>query len=433
MKCSAIALTVLFLLAPIASAQWIPVPDPPDSFQGIELFYPGEDRIYAGTFNGRVFGSTDHADTWTEIAEGLPEDAYAVVSAMVIVGDWFIVSRFDITGENGHNFRSHRDGDVWSTWEPLSFQDGNFQSFAVIGETLFADLFEGSGIYRTDDFGASWTPVVAPSESASSRIFAREGRLFASEQITDGGTVYRSDDLGATWTDIGGGLGSSSYVWSEIFWQGRLLVSVHHGDGDGVFWSSTDFGDSWEEITTLPFSYVVTCMAIAQDGRLAIGTWSGNPNGGTIWLSDDLVDWENYTGNLEFPYWITYSLVAHDGWFYKGGGVNTEFRAPQPGPTAVDGNVTNPAALVLTAHPNPFHPRTALKFDVPRPSHVRLSIHDVAGRLVRTLVNESRSAGRHSVSWEGRDESGRSVDSGVYLLRMEVGDFVTTHRIVRLR
>ena len=174
-------------------------------------------------------------------------------------------------------------------------------------------------------------------------------------------------------------------------------------------------------------------MAIAQDGRLAIGTWNGNPQGGTIWLSDDLVDWENYTGNLGFPNWITYSLVAHDGWFFKGGGPNTEFRAPQPGATAVDENVTNAEAPVLAAHPNPFHPRTTLRFEVPRPGHVRLSIFDVAGRLVRTLVNESRPAGRHSVSWEGRDESGRSVPSGVYLYRMEAGNFVATQRMVRLR
>jgi flagellar hook assembly protein FlgD len=70
---------------------------------------------------------------------------------------------------------------------------------------------------------------------------------------------------------------------------------------------------------------------------------------------------------------------------------------------------------------------------VPRPGHVRLSIYDVAGRLVRTLVNEPRPEGLHSVSWEGRDESGRSVASGVYLSRMEAGDFVATQRMVRSR
>ena len=131
MKCSAIALAVLSLLAPIASAQWNQVPNPPNSFQGIELFFAGDERIYAGTFNGRIFGSTDHADTWIEIADGLPESDYSVVMAMVIVGDWFIMSRFGLTEDDDRNFRSHRGGGLWSTWEPLAYQDDSFQSFAA--------------------------------------------------------------------------------------------------------------------------------------------------------------------------------------------------------------------------------------------------------------------------------------------------------------
>lgn len=431
MKCSAIALAILLLLAPIASAQWISVPNPPDSFQGIELFSAGDDRIYAGTFNGRVFGSTDHADTWTEIADGLPEGDYSIVMAMGIVGDWFLMSRFRLTGDLEANFRSRRDGDAWSTWEPLADQGENFTSFSVIGETLFA-VRGGSAIHRTDDFGASWSPVTAPSASPGWKIFARDGRLFAAEQIINSGMIYRSDDLGATWTAIGGGLGSS-YVCSEMFWQGRLLLCVYHGGGVGSFWSSGDFGDSWEEITTLPTSYNINGMAIAQDGRLAIGAASGHPNSASIWLSDDLAVWEDYTGDLPQHDWPFNSLVAHDGWFFKTGGSVTEYRAPQPAATAADEDAPNAAALVLTAHPNPFRPRTTLRFAVPRPGHVRLSIFDVAGRLVRTLVNESRPAGQHSVSWEGRDEAGRSVASGVYLYRMEAGDFVATQRIVRLR
>ena len=144
-------------------------------------------------------------------------------------------------------------------------------------------------------------------------------------------------------------------------------------------------------------------------------------------------DWEDYTGDLPQHAWPFNSLIAHDGWFFKTGGSVTEYRAPQPGVTAVDENVANAAVPMLMAHPNPFHPRTTLTFAVPRPGHVRLSVYDVEGRLVRTLVNESRPAGRQSVSWEGRDDSGHSVASGVYLYRMEAGDFVATRRMVRLR
>jgi photosystem II stability/assembly factor-like uncharacterized protein len=431
MKCSAITLAVLLLLAPIASAQWIPVPDPPNSFQGIELFLAGDDRIYAGTFNGRVFGSTDHADTWTEIADGLPEADYSIVMGMVIVGDWFIMSRFGLSEDDDLNFRSHRDGTSWSTWEPLAYQDENFSSFAAIGGTLFA-VRGGSAIYRTDDFGATWSAVTAPSANSGWKIFARESRLFAAEQITNSGTVYRSDDLGATWTEIGGGLGSS-YVCSEIYWQGRLLVCVYHGGGVGSFWSSMDFGDNWEEITTLPTGYNINGMAIAQDGRLAIGAASGHPTSASIWLSDDLVDWEDYTGDLPQHSWPFNSLVAHDGWFFKSGGTTTEYRAPQPAATAVNENVAKAAALELTARPNPFHPKTTLRFVLEEASHVDLSVYNLAGRRVATIVSRPMPAGTRELHWDGRDESGRPLASGVYLARLHTGIADQSLRVVLLR
>ena len=110
MKSPAITLVLLLCLVSISFAQWIPVPDPPDSFQGIELLYAGEDRIYAGTFNGRIFGSADHADTWVEVADGLPAQDYSPVSGMIIVDDWFVMSRFGLTAEDTRNFRSQRVG-----------------------------------------------------------------------------------------------------------------------------------------------------------------------------------------------------------------------------------------------------------------------------------------------------------------------------------
>ena len=431
MKCFAAVLAVLSFLAPIASAQWTQVSNPPESFQGIEFFLPGEDRLYAGSFNGKVYSSADHGDSWVEIADGLPLNDYTPVGAMIIVGDWFLMSRFASLEPDERNFRSQRNGSEWSTWEILPDQEETFTNYSVVGETIFA-VRGSSTIHRSDDFGTSWSLVSAPSASPGWKIFAHEGRLFATEQITNSGAIYRSDDLGATWTEVGAALGSS-YVTSEIFWQGRLLVGVYHGGGVGTLWSSTDFGDSWSQITPLPTTYNINGMAIAQDGRLAIGASSGFPASESIWLTGNLVAWEDYTGDLPQEAWPFNTLVAHDGWFFKTGGTATKYRAPEGSATGVGEAIGNADLLALTAHPNPFQPRTTLSFSVPKPGHVRLSIHDAAGRLVRTLVNESRAAGPQSVSWEGRDDSGHPVASGVYFYRMEAGGLVATERVVRAR
>ncbi len=83
-----------------------------------------------------------------------------------------------------------------------------------------------------------------------------------------------------------------------------------------------------------------------------------------------------------------------------------------------------PTAFALRPNePNPFNPMTKVSFDLPRESRVSIAVFDAAGRKVTTLVDRSMPAGRHEVPWAGLDGGGRSVASGVYLLRMEAGSF----------
>ncbi|MGH2571085.1 MAG: FlgD immunoglobulin-like domain containing protein, partial [bacterium] len=79
-----------------------------------------------------------------------------------------------------------------------------------------------------------------------------------------------------------------------------------------------------------------------------------------------------------------------------------------------------PAASWLRQNaPNPFRPSTSIAFGIPDAGNVHLRIFDTAGRLVRTLVDEPRAAGRWAEPWDGRDAAGRPVAAGVYLYRLE--------------
>jgi hypothetical protein len=80
------------------------------------------------------------------------------------------------------------------------------------------------------------------------------------------------------------------------------------------------------------------------------------------------------------------------------------------------------AGLVLAAAPNPFNPSTRIRFEVPGDGgQVQLTVYDLAGRLVRTLVDASLPQGIHAAVWDGRDATGREVGSGTYLARLEFG------------
>jgi len=95
-----------------------------------------------------------------------------------------------------------------------------------------------------------------------------------------------------------------------------------------------------------------------------------------------------------------------------------------------------PAALGLSQnHPNPFNPSTLIKYAVPEgaASRVDLRVFDLRGRLVRLLVDGVRPPGRHEVIWDGRDDAGRRVSSGVYLYRIEVGGAEQTRKMVLVK
>jgi hypothetical protein len=92
------------------------------------------------------------------------------------------------------------------------------------------------------------------------------------------------------------------------------------------------------------------------------------------------------------------------------------------------------AFALLQNYPNPFNPVTTIAYDVPKNDvHVKISIYDVSGRLVRDLLNKIHIAGRHTVAWDGRGDRGRLVATGVYFYRMVADDFVETRKMVLMK
>lgn len=85
------------------------------------------------------------------------------------------------------------------------------------------------------------------------------------------------------------------------------------------------------------------------------------------------------------------------------------------------------------AYPNPFNPATNIKFATPRDGYVTLKIYDLAGRHVRTLVDEQKDAGFHSIMWDGTDHGGRGVASGAYYYRLKADGFDQTQKMLLLK
>jgi hypothetical protein len=102
-------------------------------------------------------------------------------------------------------------------------------------------------------------------------------------------------------------------------------------------------------------------------------------------------------------------------------------------PTAVDDEQVPSGFALVGNFPNPFNPTTTIRYDVPvRGGHVNLSVFDVTGRHVQTLVDDHRDGGRFDVQWDGRGARGERLGSGVYFLRMRAGAFTEAKKIVLL-
>ncbi|MFZ5517623.1 MAG: DUF3160 domain-containing protein [Candidatus Zhuqueibacterota bacterium] len=88
---------------------------------------------------------------------------------------------------------------------------------------------------------------------------------------------------------------------------------------------------------------------------------------------------------------------------------------------------------LLTNYPNPFNPRTTIQYQLDKAAFVRLEIYNINGHRIRTLVNEVQTSGVYAVRWDGRDESGRAVASGVYFCAMKSGDYAKANKLFLLR
>lgn len=103
--------------------------------------------------------------------------------------------------------------------------------------------------------------------------------------------------------------------------------------------------------------------------------------------------------------------------------------------TSVTGGLKTPPAVFALEqnYPNPFNPETTIKYQLPRKSEVKLTIYSILGQEVRTLVIEDKKAGFYQVIWNGRDNAGIPVASGLYFYQLRAGDFIKTRKMIILK
>ncbi len=100
----------------------------------------------------------------------------------------------------------------------------------------------------------------------------------------------------------------------------------------------------------------------------------------------------------------------------------------------VSDNSSVPSGFTLSQnYPNPFNPTTFIRYGLPRSSRVRLTIYNILGTKIRTLVDATQAAGEHTVAWDAKDNYGDTVASGIYFYRLETENSLLSQNMMLLR
>lgn len=390
-------------------------------------------------------------DAWHRLAGGLPSgqgECVAVFQDQVYVG-----------------LQSQQRLARWTgdAWEAVGGLNGGVYALAVHrGELIAAGTFTEAGgqiVNRIAAFdGAAWRSLGGGFDNSVYALHSTETGLVAGGRFTTAGGAAALRVAvwdGAAWQALGDGLDGS--VNALATYQGDLVAGgVFAGSGatalggigrwDGAAWQPLGAGIAGPNVI-----YGVNALVGTSAGLFAGGDFAsvdGVPASGlAVW---DGAAWSEFEGGVTRPDATTprvYDLQAIDGdlWvagsFLEAGGRSSCNIARWTDGTIVanesvedDGRAELPAApRLLGAAPNPFNPATRIAFELDRPGRARLSVHDLAGRLVAVLADETLRAGPHVRTWRGLNARGGAAPSGTYVARLRVDGGTSAVKLVLVR
>jgi photosystem II stability/assembly factor-like uncharacterized protein len=275
-----------------------------------------------------------------------------------------------------------------------------------------------NNIYRSTDNGDSWSRADSMIGTAyMTGITKINGTMFAY-----GLGIARSTDDGATWTRADTGI-------PEYFGiTGVAAVGTTLFTGGGyppTNYKSTDNGDTWTPIATLPSSSSATQFLGYGDDLFVCGQNNG------IFISTNMgANWTRISTGLPTPN-FRYSFAINNGMMYAGTSGNSVWKRPLSQVTAIEPNAERGVPSRYALHqnyPNPFNPSTGIRFDVAGRAPVRVEVYDILGRLTAVLVDETLAPGSYSLTWDASNSP-----TGVYYARMTAGSFSASTKMLLVR
>lgn len=457
---------ILVIKMGVAQAQW-----------QVQTFLPGNpaltsvkavsrDIAWACDRRGNVYRTTDGGKDWEQtLALVTTAERLYCIEALNADTAFVVGGGTGGSGNKASIYRTTNGGVDWEVvysatnpaafWNAIQFWDN--KNGIAFGDPLTTN--RRFLIVTTNDGGATWTPISNPplanvNEFGLFNCFyffdKLNGWFGTTGQPGNVGRVFRTNDGGNAWNAFPSG--NTSNVNDVAFIS--PLIGIRLADTSPFLTRSVDGGQTWTPVNNLPLNNILflisaTSIVAANLNQMWVTGFAqtrarfmmSSTNGGQTWRQQTLpaLGVGNFIRKMSAVSFgavrdsVRIWAVTIDTTFNSGGRILTY--VDRIGVlTGVKEQVNLPTEYILQQnYPNPFNPATTIAYHLRRASQVKLRVYNLSGQLVRTLVDAPQAAGRFQITWDSQDDIGNGVASGVYLYRMEAGNFLETRKMILMR
>ena len=343
---------------------------------------PGSRVIVASVgnyFKTQLMRTTNNGKSWTLVTQGAEQQ------------DMNLFISFHPDDANVVYAGNKISTDAGKTFSFIDFPS-SYSSATLVGmcqsfpDVIFAMDSDRRALLRSQDRGVTWEVYARPGWR-----FIRLDNLptFAADPF-DPNVVYTLDE----------NFDLARFDGSE--WTSLNVLELSHGHASANF------------VRTVTLDPTVAGILYAGMFENGISCIFRSMDGGTSWL--------DISENLPRNGMSAMAVNPHTGELYKGSCIGT-WIYPAPYEAGVGQDRQTPSSIQLGQnYPNPFNPKTVIPFSLTRNGHVTISVYNAVGRKIKTLVDKYYQAGLYQISWDGTNEWGDKVVSGVYFTRMVTQD-----------
>lgn len=364
---------------------------------------------------GFLFKTTDGGYSWTPQGTGA---GFIIDIAMLDELKGWAVGSDNV-------YRTIDGGKNWTSFSFINrsqIRGVNFlnNNFGVIFDVWDSDTRKSYN-YVTHDGGENWTRHQLPETST---FFKLKFTDYTHGWMLNSEALWFSADTSKTWTkntniDVRNGF-SFDFIDNNKGWVAPNFNEVYRTLNGGNFWQPFP----------LPFTNQTSELMFVDDQRGFISGTNGvifaTNDGGESWVheasftSNLLLDIDSYSDGKTIEVWVVGDgfHVLHQTFLIS------SVAAPEVGIREF---------RVFQNYPNPFNASTQIEYELPSSAHVILKIYDILGRKVRTLVDTAQNSGSHTTVWDGKNEAGQVVSSGLYVYKLTAGNHAQTKKMLLLR